>query len=95
MQIGFIGAGYMGYGIALNLLKSGHSLRVVANRRRERVEKLVAQGAVEAHDYAELLADTETGKILIEALERYFTHQLTNFSADTLLSELLVPEEQC
>jgi 3-hydroxyisobutyrate dehydrogenase-like beta-hydroxyacid dehydrogenase len=59
MQIGFIGAGFMGYGIALNLLKSGHSLRVIANRRRERVEKLVAQGAVEAHDYAELLAGAQ------------------------------------
>jgi 3-hydroxyisobutyrate dehydrogenase-like beta-hydroxyacid dehydrogenase len=59
MQIGFIGAGYMGYGIALNLLKSGHSLRIVANRRRARVEKLVAQGAVEAHSYVELLAGVE------------------------------------
>jgi 3-hydroxyisobutyrate dehydrogenase-like beta-hydroxyacid dehydrogenase len=59
MQIGFIGAGFMGYGIALNLLKAGHSLRVIANRNRANIEKLAAQGAVEAHDYAELLAGVE------------------------------------
>lgn len=59
MQIGFIGAGYMGYGIALNLLKSGHPLRLIANRKRENIEKLVSQGAAEAKDYAELLAGAE------------------------------------
>jgi len=59
MQIGFIGAGYMGYGIALNLLKSGHPLRLIANRKRENIEKLVSQGAAEAKDYVELLAGAE------------------------------------
>ena len=59
MQIGFIGAGFMGYGIAHNLLKSGHSLRVIANRRRANIEKLTGQGATEARDYRELLAGAE------------------------------------
>lgn len=59
MQIGFIGAGFMGYGIAHNLLKSGHSLRVIANRRRVNIEKLTGQGATEARDYPELLAGAE------------------------------------
>lgn len=59
MQIGFIGVGLMGYGIALNLLNSGHSVRVIVHRTRDRVENLVMKGAVEAHDYAELLADAE------------------------------------
>jgi 3-hydroxyisobutyrate dehydrogenase-like beta-hydroxyacid dehydrogenase len=49
----------MGYGIALNLLKAGHSLQLIANRRRENIEKLVDQGAAEAQDYAELLAGAE------------------------------------
>ena len=43
MQIGFIGAGLMGYGIALNLIRSGHLLRVIANRKRDNIEKLVSQ----------------------------------------------------
>ena len=56
MQIGFIGAGYMGYGIALNLLRAGHSLRVIANRKRQNIEKLVSHGATEARDYLELIS---------------------------------------
>jgi 3-hydroxyisobutyrate dehydrogenase-like beta-hydroxyacid dehydrogenase len=59
MQIGFIGAGFMGYGIASNLLKAGHSLRVIANRKRENIERLVRHGAAEAKDYVELLAGAE------------------------------------
>lgn len=59
MQIAFIGVGYMGYGMALNLLKAGHSLRLIANRRRENIEKLVSRGAAEARDYSELLAGAE------------------------------------
>jgi len=59
MQIGFIGAGLMGYGIALNLVKSGHSLRLIAHRKRDNIEKLTGQGATEAQDYRELLAGAE------------------------------------
>ena len=59
MQIAFIGAGFMGCGIALNLMKSGHLLRVIANRKRNNIEKLVKQGATEALSYDELLAGAE------------------------------------
>jgi 3-hydroxyisobutyrate dehydrogenase-like beta-hydroxyacid dehydrogenase len=59
MQIGFIGAGFMGYGIAHNLLKSGHSLRVIANRKRDNIAKLTGQGATEAQNYLELVAGAE------------------------------------
>jgi 3-hydroxyisobutyrate dehydrogenase-like beta-hydroxyacid dehydrogenase len=59
VQIGFIGAGFMGYGIASNLLNSGHALRVIAHRKRHNIEKLTAQGAVEARDYSELLAGAQ------------------------------------
>ena len=38
-NIGFIGVGYMGYGIAKNILKAGHKLFVVANKNREPIEK--------------------------------------------------------
>jgi len=40
----------------------------------------------------ELSGDSETGKILTEALDRYFSRQLNRRSEDTLLSQLLVPE---
>jgi 3-hydroxyisobutyrate dehydrogenase-like beta-hydroxyacid dehydrogenase len=46
--IGFIGAGLMGRGMAHNLLKHGHAVRVIAHRKRDAIEGLIARGAVEA-----------------------------------------------
>ena len=47
-KVGLIGAGLMGYGIGKNILAKGHQLVVMANRNREPVDKLIAQGASEA-----------------------------------------------
>jgi len=44
MNIGFVGLGNMGRGIAENLLKAGHSLTVY-NRTRAKAEALAARGA--------------------------------------------------
>jgi 3-hydroxyisobutyrate dehydrogenase-like beta-hydroxyacid dehydrogenase len=44
MNIGFIGLGNMGVGMARNLLRAGHSLTVY-NRTRSRAESLVSEGA--------------------------------------------------
>jgi len=44
MNVGFIGLGNMGRGIAENLLKSGHALTVY-NRTRARADALAAKGA--------------------------------------------------
>jgi 3-hydroxyisobutyrate dehydrogenase-like beta-hydroxyacid dehydrogenase len=46
--IGFIGVGYMGHGMAANILKGGYDLRVKGNRNRAPVDDLVSRGAVEA-----------------------------------------------
>jgi 3-hydroxyisobutyrate dehydrogenase-like beta-hydroxyacid dehydrogenase len=46
-NIGFIGVGYMGYGIAKNILKNDHKLYVVANKNREPIDKIVSNGAEE------------------------------------------------
>ncbi len=48
MQVGFIGLGMMGRGMARNILGDGFSLSVLAHRNREAVEALIAQGATEA-----------------------------------------------
>jgi 3-hydroxyisobutyrate dehydrogenase-like beta-hydroxyacid dehydrogenase len=45
MKLGFLGLGLMGAGIAANLLKAGHELRVW-NRSPQKADPLVAQGAV-------------------------------------------------
>jgi 3-hydroxyisobutyrate dehydrogenase-like beta-hydroxyacid dehydrogenase len=44
MQIGFIGLGQMGSGIAANLIKAGHDVTVY-NRSREKAEALASRGA--------------------------------------------------
>ena len=46
-SVGFIGLGAMGSGMAANLLAKGFPLTVMANRRREAVDRLVSEGAVE------------------------------------------------
>jgi 3-hydroxyisobutyrate dehydrogenase-like beta-hydroxyacid dehydrogenase len=48
MRIGFIGAGLMGHGMALGLLKAGHEVSVIAHRNRAPILDLVSKGAVEA-----------------------------------------------
>lgn len=54
--IGFIGVGYMGHGMAKNLIAAGYPLVVKGNRNRAPVDDLVKQGAQEgasARDVAE------------------------------------------
>lgn len=46
--VGFIGLGFMGVGMASNLVKKGHPLWVRGNRNRAPVEALLALGAQEA-----------------------------------------------
>jgi 3-hydroxyisobutyrate dehydrogenase-like beta-hydroxyacid dehydrogenase len=44
MELGFIGLGHMGAGMAANLVKAGHQVSVF-NRTRAKAEPLVALGA--------------------------------------------------
>jgi len=46
--IGFIGVGFMGHGMARNILKGGYALVVMGHRNRAPVESLLAMGATEA-----------------------------------------------
>jgi 3-hydroxyisobutyrate dehydrogenase len=54
-NIGFIGLGIMGRGMAMNLLKAGNPV-TVWNRTRERMESLLAAGAAAAEHPADLAA---------------------------------------
>ena len=54
MNVGFIGVGYMGYGIAKNILKKGNNLFVIANKKRAPIDKIVSHGAIEVKSYNEL-----------------------------------------
>jgi 3-hydroxyisobutyrate dehydrogenase-like beta-hydroxyacid dehydrogenase len=50
---GFIGVGYMGYGIAKNVLEKGNSLFVIANKNRKPIDKIVGLGATEVNTLEE------------------------------------------
>lgn len=52
MRIGLVGAGLMGHGMAVNLLKAGHELTVIAHRNRAPIDDLVSRGAREAASLA-------------------------------------------
>jgi 3-hydroxyisobutyrate dehydrogenase-like beta-hydroxyacid dehydrogenase len=54
-NIGFIGVGMMGQGMAHNLVSKGFNVTVMGNRNRKPVEELVAEGAREARDLKDLV----------------------------------------
>jgi hypothetical protein len=55
-MIGFVGVGYMGHGMAANILAAGYPLLVKGNRNRAPVDDLVGRGAREAGSVAEMAA---------------------------------------
>ena len=56
--IGFIGLGMMGHGMAKHLLAKGYGLRFTTHRNRSNLADLVAAGAVEVTNRAELARGT-------------------------------------
>jgi 3-hydroxyisobutyrate dehydrogenase-like beta-hydroxyacid dehydrogenase len=54
LRIGFIGVGFMGHGMAKNLVEKGFPLTIMGNRNRAPVEALKAKGAVEVTTAAEV-----------------------------------------
>ena len=50
LAIGFIGVGAMGEPMSLSLLRAGYKVTVSGHRNRERLERVLAQGAAEAAD---------------------------------------------
>lgn len=73
-SIGFIGVGFMGQGMARNLLDKGFPLTVMGHRNRKPVEELVAAGAKEAKTPRELASSATiiflcvTGSAQVEAV---------------------------
>jgi 3-hydroxyisobutyrate dehydrogenase len=57
-RIGFIGLGIMGQGMARNLLKAGYELRVW-NRTANKMEALVAEGAIRSSNPAGLAVESD------------------------------------
>jgi len=70
--VGFVGVGMMGWGMAKNATEKGFSTLVVAHRKREAVDDLVARGAVEVASVQEMAKTADiivlcvTGSVQVE-----------------------------
>jgi len=53
-KIGFIGVGFMGHGMAKNIIEAGYPLTIMGHRNRVPVEELIGRGAAEAKTPKEL-----------------------------------------
>ena len=68
-RIGFVGAGLMGRGMALNLLKAGYPVRLFIHRNRQGLESLLALGASETNDLRELARQSDAIIICVDKAE--------------------------
>jgi len=83
MQIGFIGLGSMGSGMAANLLKAGHTLTVF-NRTPNKAEALVAEGAT----LAKTPSEAARGDVVITMLADDAVVERVVFAPDGILAGL-------
>jgi 3-hydroxyisobutyrate dehydrogenase-like beta-hydroxyacid dehydrogenase len=83
MDIGFVGLGNMGFGMASNLLKAGH--RVTAyNRSAGKVDELAAHGARPARSVAEACG----GEVVVSMLANDDAVEAVTFGGDGILASL-------
>jgi 3-hydroxyisobutyrate dehydrogenase-like beta-hydroxyacid dehydrogenase len=83
MDIGFVGLGNMGFGMASNLLEAGH--RVTAyNRSRGKVDALAERGA----QPADTVADASRGKVVVSMLADDVAVEAVTFGAEGILATL-------
>ena len=74
--IGFIGVGFMGHGMAKNIVENGYPLVTMAHRKRDAVDDLIKRGATEAKSPKEIAEQSDiihlcvTGSAQVEALMR-------------------------
>ncbi len=84
MDIGFVGLGNMGFGMASNLLKAGH--RVTAyNRSAGKVDALAAHGATPARTVAEACG----GDVVVSMLADDAAVEAVTFGDDGILASLV------
>ncbi|MGA8690220.1 MAG: NAD(P)-binding domain-containing protein, partial [Methyloceanibacter sp.] len=83
MQVGFIGLGGMGSGMAANLFKAGHALTVY-NRTPAKSEALVAEGAT----LAKTPSEAARGDVVITMLADDAAVEGVVFGADGVLAGL-------
>lgn len=66
-RIGFIGLGFMGHGMARNLVTKDYTLTVTPHRSRKAIEDLVNLGAVEVSTHADVARNSDIVFICVSA----------------------------
>ncbi len=75
-KIGFIGLGFMGHGIAKNIVEKGYALTFLGRKKREAVNDLIGRGAKELKSAKDVAAHSDiiflcvTGSREVEAILR-------------------------
>jgi 3-hydroxyisobutyrate dehydrogenase-like beta-hydroxyacid dehydrogenase len=70
LRVGFIGLGYMGHGMARNILARGFPLCVMAHRKRDAVDDLTGRGASEVATPAELASRSDVAILCVPGAEQ-------------------------
>ncbi len=68
-RIGFVGAGLMGRGMALNLRKAGYPVQLFIHRNRQGLEAVFALGASETRDLRELARQSDVIILCVDKAE--------------------------
>jgi len=82
-RIGYIGVGLMGHGAAKNIREKGYPLTILGNHNRAPVEDLIARGAVEARNPAEIARQSD---IVFLCLPSTVEVEATVFGDDGILA---------
>ena len=75
-KIGFIGLGFMGHGMAKNIVEKGYALTIMGRKNRAPIEDLLQRGAVEVQTAKDLASASTivficvTGSQEVEAIIR-------------------------
>ncbi|WP_435162437.1 NAD(P)-dependent oxidoreductase [Candidatus Pelagibacter bacterium nBUS_25] len=91
-NVGFIGVGYMGYGIAKNILTKKNNLFVIANKNRKPIEKIVSKGAKEVktlEDFREKQLDVLVKCVTNTPIAKEIANKLSkNLDKKTLIIDI-------
>lgn len=87
LKIGFIGAGLMGYGMALNLIQNNYHLSLVAHKNRIPIDKLIKKGAKEYSNLKDLLLNSDViimcltnTDVVVNVIDNLFTYLSKNLT---------------
>src|SRR6185312_15293736 len=83
MEIGFIGLGNMGSGMAANLLGAGHAV-IAYNRSQDKVDALAARGAAPARS----VADAGSADVVVTMLSNDEAVEAVTFDEGGLLQSM-------